>query len=52
MSQTQSLEVGGRTLSFETGRIAKQADGATMVTYSDTAVLVTAVSQKEPRAKN
>ena len=37
-------EIGGRVLSIETGKIAKQADGAVMVRYGDTAVLVTAVT--------
>ena len=36
-------EVGGRTLTFETGKVAKQADGAVVVQYEDTFVLVTAV---------
>ena len=44
--QTVSLEWAGRTLTIETGRIARQADGAVMVTYGDTAVLATAVFQK------
>ena len=35
-------EIGGRTLAFETGKIAKQADGAVVVQYEDTVVLVTA----------
>ncbi len=34
---------GGRTLSFETGKIARQSDGAVMVTYGGTTVLCTAV---------
>lgn len=38
-----SREIGGRTLTLETGRIAKQASGAVMVWYGDTVVLVTAV---------
>lgn len=38
----------GKTLSVETGRIAKQADGAVMVRMGDTMVLCTAVSAKEP----
>src|SRR3974390_1556163 len=38
-----SREIGGRTLTLETGRIAKQADGAVLVSYGDTVVLVTAV---------
>jgi polyribonucleotide nucleotidyltransferase len=49
MSHKVDLEVGGRTLSFETGKVAKQSDGAVMVTYSDTVVLVTAVSAKTAR---
>lgn len=38
------LEVGGRTLSLETGKIARQADGAVVVQYGDTVVLATVVS--------
>ena len=38
----KSLEVGGRTLTLETGRMAKQASGAVFATYGDTAVLATA----------
>ena len=49
MSHKVELEVGGRTLSIETGKVAKQADGAVMVSYSDTTVLVTAVSSNKPR---
>ena len=37
-------EIGGRTLSIETGRIARQADGAVVVHYGDTVVLVSAVT--------
>ena len=40
---TLSLEVGGRTMTLETGRIAKQAAGAVTVSYGDTTVLVTVV---------
>jgi len=36
--------IGGRTLSIETGKIAKQADGAVVVHYGDTVVLVAAVT--------
>ncbi|NLZ06639.1 MAG: polyribonucleotide nucleotidyltransferase [Phycisphaerae bacterium] len=39
-----SREIGGRTLTIETGRIARQADGAVMVRYGETVVLVTAVT--------
>ena len=38
-----SREIGGRTLTLETGRIAKQANGAVMVWYGETVVLVAAV---------
>lgn len=41
----------GKTLSLETGRIAKQADGAVVVRMGDTMVLCTAVSSKEPTDK-
>ncbi len=41
-------EVGGRTLILETGRIAKQADGAVMAYYGECVVLGTAV-RAEPR---
>ena len=41
------LEIGGSTLIIETGRLAKQADGAVLVQYADTVVLVTAVASKE-----
>ncbi len=43
------LPVGGREISIESGRMAKQADGAVLVRAGDTAVLVTACAQKEPR---
>ena len=39
----------GKTLSVETGRIAKQADGCVTVRMGDTMVLCTAVSAKEPK---
>jgi len=43
---TTSFEVGGRTMTLETGRIAKQAAGAVLVSYGDTSVLVTCVHSK------
>jgi len=46
----KEVEWGGRTLVLETGRIARQADGAVLVTYGETTVLCTAVAQKTPRA--
>jgi len=46
---TVSLEWAGRTLTIETGRMARQADGAVLVTYGDTTVLATAVFQKSAK---
>jgi len=46
---TVEREIGGRTLSIETGRVAKQAHGSALVRYGDTVVLVTA-TRAEPRA--
>ncbi len=43
----ESVMVGGRALTLETGRLAKQAHGSILVTYGDTMVLVTVVSQDE-----
>ena len=40
---------GGRKLTLETGRIARQANGAVLVTYGETVVLCTAVAQKSPK---
>jgi polyribonucleotide nucleotidyltransferase len=40
--QTVTLDVGGRPMTLETGRMAKQAAGAVVVTYGETVVLVTA----------
>ena len=44
------LDWGGRKLVLETGRIARQADGAVLATYGETTVLATVVAAKEPRA--
>lgn len=43
------VNVAGRTLSFETGKLAKQAGGAAMVRYADTVVLATATCSETPR---
>jgi polyribonucleotide nucleotidyltransferase len=43
------LALGRHTLSLETGRMAKQADGAVVVRLGDTVVLATACAQREPR---
>ena len=45
----KEVDWGGRRLILETGRIARQADGAVLASYGDTAVLCTAVAQKVPR---
>ena len=46
---TRSLELGNRALSFETGKLAKQADGSVLVRMGDTVVLVTACHAASPR---
>src|SRR5580765_5820617 len=43
------LDWGGRTLTLETGKIARQADGAVLATYGETKVLATVVAAKTPR---
>jgi polyribonucleotide nucleotidyltransferase len=47
--QTVSMQLGGKTLTIETGRLAKQADAAVFVSYGDSRVLVTACSAKDPK---
>jgi polyribonucleotide nucleotidyltransferase len=49
MSKTFSVEVGGRDLQFETGRLAQQASGSVLVRYGESAVLVTAVISDDMR---
>jgi polyribonucleotide nucleotidyltransferase len=44
-----AVDVGGREISFETGRLAKQADGAVVVQSGDTMILATAVGRHETR---
>ena len=43
----KSVEWGDRTLTLETGRVARQADGSVLATYGDTTVLATVVGAKE-----
>jgi len=43
------IDLHGRRLSIESGRVARQAGGSALVQYGDTVVLVTAVAAKEPR---
>src|SRR4029078_4566947 len=45
----EGVSFGGKELTIETGRMAKQADGAVVVTYGDTMVLVTAVAASNIR---
>src|SRR6187399_1353257 len=51
MFNTHSVEIdwGGRPLKLETGKIARQADGAVLATYGETVVLATVVAAKAPR---
>ncbi|MHB1242701.1 MAG: polyribonucleotide nucleotidyltransferase, partial [Gaiellaceae bacterium] len=44
-----SVEIGGKEITFETGRLAKQADGAVVMRSGDTMVLATAVGRSEAR---
>ena len=46
---TVEVEVGGRTITLETGKLAKQANGAVLMRCEDTVVLVTAVAREEMR---
>jgi polyribonucleotide nucleotidyltransferase len=45
----ESIKLGDRDLTVETGRIAKQADGSVVIRYGDTMVLVAAVAANQPR---
>jgi polyribonucleotide nucleotidyltransferase len=45
----KDIEWGGKTLSLETGKVARQADGAVMATLGETTVLCTAVAASSPR---
>ncbi len=45
----KTIEWGGRELTLETGRIARQAGGAVLATYGETAVLATVVADKQPK---
>src|ERR1041384_1269282 len=47
--QRREIRVGSRSISIETGRLAKQADGAVVVRSGDTMVLVTACAAANPR---
>ncbi len=49
MYKSYSMELGGRTLRVDIGRVAKQANGAALVFYGDTTVLSTATASEKPR---
>ena len=49
MAYTFKADIGGNTLSIQTGKVAKQASGSVVVQYGDTVVLVTAVSANSER---
>ncbi|MCI0495278.1 polyribonucleotide nucleotidyltransferase [candidate division KSB1 bacterium] len=44
----KEMNLGGKNLSIETGKLAKQANGAVLVKYEDTVILATAVASKKP----
>ena len=49
MYKTFSMELAGRTLSVDIGRVAKQANGAAFMHYGDTTILSTATASDKPR---
>ncbi|MCB4792398.1 MAG: polyribonucleotide nucleotidyltransferase [Elusimicrobia bacterium] len=46
---SKSIDVGGKTLTIQTGHLAKQANGSCLVSMGDTVVLVAVVAAKEPK---
>ena len=51
MKVTKEINLGGKIFSLETGRFAKQADGAVMARFGDTMVLATVVASKQESDK-
>jgi len=49
MSHTVEIDLGGRQITLETGKVAKQANGAVVVRSGDSVVLVTACMSEEPK---
>jgi len=49
MYKKVETDIGGRTMAFETGKVAKQTSGSVVVTCGDTMVLVTAVAEKKTK---
>ncbi len=52
MSESVSLELGGRPFRIEVGKVAKQASGATWIQYGETVVLTAMVASKDPIEKD
>jgi polyribonucleotide nucleotidyltransferase len=50
MYKKVEAEIGGRVLSIESGKVARQANGSVWITYGDTVVLVTATAAKESKS--
>ncbi len=48
MIYKKSIEIGGKTITLETGRVAKQANGAVLISQNDNVVLCTVVAKDEP----
>jgi polyribonucleotide nucleotidyltransferase len=49
MYKKVEAEIGGKKLTIESGKMARQANGSVLVTYDETVVLVTATAAKEPK---
>ena len=49
MYKSFSIEIGGKTLTVDVGRVAAQANGAALMHYGDTTVLSTATASEKPR---
>lgn len=49
MYKTYSMEIGGKTLRVDIGRVAAQANGAALIQYGETTVLCTATASEKPR---
>ena len=49
MYKSYSIELGGRTLTIDIGRVAAQANGAALLNYGETTVLSTATASEKPR---
>jgi polyribonucleotide nucleotidyltransferase len=50
MKYQETVSLQGRNMTFETGQVARQADGAAVVRFGDTIVLATACAMREPKA--